>query len=71
MKEPAAYRIIIKEHLDERWNDWFNGLTVAYGSEGMTTLSGPIVDQSALHSVLAKIQALNLTLISVNQIDPE
>ena len=71
MREPTTYKITIKGHLDERWNDWFNGLTVTHESKGTTTLSGSIVDQSALHSVLAKIQALNLALISVNKIDPE
>ncbi len=71
MREPPTYRITIKGHLDERWNDGFNGLIVTHESKGTTTLSGPIVDQSALHSVLARIQALNLALISVNQVDPE
>ena len=69
MNENTVYKILVKGHLDEQWDDWFNGLKVTHENEGMTTLSGPIVDQSALHSVLAKIQALNLTLISVNQID--
>ncbi len=38
---------------------------------GEAILSGLIVDQSALHGLLAKVQQLNLTLISVKKIDPE
>ena len=51
---------------------WFEGLTIAdLGDEGCI-LSGPVVDQSALHGLLAKVRDLNLTLISVFQIeDPE
>ena len=51
---------------------WFDGLTITdLGDEGCI-LSGPVVDQSALHGLLAKVRDLNLTLISVIQIeDPE
>jgi hypothetical protein len=73
-KEPASskpghYAIRIKGLLDPRW-DWLEGLTVTHLEPGETLLSGPIVDQAALHGLIARIRDLNLTLLSVNQIDP-
>lgn len=64
--ESPIYRILIKGHLDAQWMEWFDGMTITY-IEQDTLLSGSIVDQSALQSILSKIGSLNLTLISVNQ----
>jgi len=59
--------IKIKGRLEERWKEWFEGLTFTYERDGTTTLSGPLPDQAALHSILIKIRDMNLTLISVTQ----
>ena len=61
------YQITVKGWLDPCWFEWFEGLTIANLESGETILSGPLVDQAALHSVLAKIRDLNLTLISMYQ----
>ncbi|MBC8506623.1 MAG: hypothetical protein ISR58_20240 [Anaerolineales bacterium] len=61
------YEIKLKGHLNESWADWFDGLTFTHEDDGTTTLTGKIVDQSALHGVLKKIRDLGLPLISVNQ----
>ena len=62
----SDYHIKIKGHLDTRWQDWFDGLTITLTNDGDTILSGVIVDQAALHGVLKKIGNLGLTIISVN-----
>ena len=67
MNENIHYLIKIKNQLDTRWQDWFDGLTITMTDGGNTILSGVIVDQAALHSVLKKIPDLGLTIISVNQ----
>ena len=67
MDQACVYVIRIEGHLTERWSDWFEGLEIRSDPDGRTTLSGKLVDQSALFGVLVKIQALNLTLISVNR----
>ena len=77
----GIYRIVVKGHLDEDLGYWFEGLAVAcgFGEDGtpITTLSGQIADQAALHGVLAKIRDLNLPLISVcpandvSQVEPD
>ncbi len=66
MKQQTFYHFKIKDHLDPRWQDWFDGLTFTLTDDGHTILSGIIVDQASLHGVLKKIRNLGLTLISVN-----
>ena len=67
MNNPSFYEIRVEDCISEHWSDWFEGLTIHNDPNGETVLSGPFVDQSALFGTLAKIQSLNLTLISVNR----
>jgi hypothetical protein len=69
--EPGLYEIRLKGHLDAKWADWFDGLTITRADSGETLLTGPVVDQAALHGVLRKVRDLGLPLVSVNQIDPK
>ena len=66
-----VYQIVIKGHLDSEWSEWFEGLTITMVDNGATILSGPIVDQTALHGVLIKIRDLGLPLLSLTRIDPD
>lgn len=73
LENGGVYEIKIKGHLDEHWKQWFEGMDlvkVTNGETGQecTLLTGAIVDQPALHGVLAKIRDLNLNLISVRKI---
>lgn len=63
------YEIKVKGELDPVWKEWFEGLELAHDCEGNTVLSGPIVDHTALHSILLKIRDLNLKLVSVNEVE--
>ena len=65
MDRPCFYEIRVEGLLAEQWSDWFEGLVVQADPAGETTLSGRLIDQAALFGVLAKVHALNLTLISV------
>ena len=65
------YQIVVKGHLDSEWSDWFDGLTITMVDNGETILSGPIVDQTALHGVLIKIRDLGLPLLSLTRIELE
>src|SRR6059058_773255 len=53
--EPERYEIRIKGHLDKRWADWFEGLAITLEDNGETLLTGPVVDQAALHGLLRKL----------------
>lgn len=68
--EKLSYEIKVKGELDPVWIEWFEGLSLVHDCEGNTVLTGLIVDQTALHSILLKIRDLNLKLISVNEIKP-
>ena len=69
--EPRLYEIRLKGHLDARWTDWFEGLSLTHASDGTTMLSGPVVDQAALYGVLRKVRDLGLPLVSVMEVDPK
>jgi hypothetical protein len=62
------YEIRLKGHLDDRWADWFEGLTIALEDNGDTLLTGPVIDQAALHGLLKKVRDLGLLLVSVNRV---
>lgn len=69
--KPGRYEIRIRGHLDSRWADWFEGLTLTLEDNGNTLLSGEIVDQAALHGLLRKVRDLGLPLVSVIPIEIE
>jgi hypothetical protein len=66
-----VYQIVVKGHLDSEWSEWFDGMTITLVGNGETILTGPIVDQTALHGVLIKIRDLGLPLLSLVRIEPE
>jgi hypothetical protein len=69
--EPRQYEIRLKGHLDDRWAAWFEGLTITRQDNGETRLTGPVVDQAALHGLLRKVRDLGLPLLSVMQVEPK
>jgi hypothetical protein len=66
--EPGVYEIRIKGHLEDRWAAEFEGLTITLEEDGDTLLTGPVVDQAALHGFLKKVRDLGLPLVSVSQV---
>ena len=68
--QPTIYRIRIKGQLDSQWTDWFEGLTITLEENGDTFITGPVVDQAALHGLLKKVRDLGLPLISVCTVEP-
>jgi hypothetical protein len=46
-------------------------LQVASDERGQTTIAGPVVDQAALHGLLAKVRDLGLELLEVRRSDPD
>lgn len=67
--ETAIYEIRLKGHMDREWTDWFEGLAITLEEDGNSLLSGPVIDQAALHGLLKKVRDLGLPLLSVNFVD--
>ena len=68
--QPTVYQIRIKGHLGGQWTDWFEGLGITLEENGDTLLTGPVVDQAALHGLLKKVRDLGTPLISVIRVKP-
>jgi len=66
--QQPCYEIRLKGQLDDRWANWFEGMTITLDENGNTLLSGPVADQAALHGLLKKIRDLGMPLISVNRV---
>jgi hypothetical protein len=66
--QPMAYQIRITGQLGSRWADWFEGLTITLDG-GDTLITGPVVDQAALHGLLKRVRALGMPLVSVRPVE--
>jgi hypothetical protein len=60
----TLYEIQVKGYLDARWNELFEGMTIAC-KNNVTTISGMVADQAALHGLLARVRDYGLVLISI------
>src|SRR6266566_1858864 len=67
--QPLDYQIRIKGQLGRQWTDWFGGPTLTLEDNGETLLTGPVVDQAALHGVLRKVRDLGMPLLSVSRVE--
>lgn len=68
--EPIVYQIRIKGHLGQQWADWFEGMTITREENGDTLVTGPMVDQAALHGLLRRVRDLGMPLLSVSRLTP-
>jgi hypothetical protein len=67
--QSVVYQIKIKGHLSREWIGWFEGLTITLEEGGDTLLTGPVIDQAALHGLLKKVRDLGMPLVSVSPIE--
>ncbi|HXQ39499.1 MAG TPA: hypothetical protein VN843_36210 [Anaerolineales bacterium] len=70
-EEARIYQIRIEGQLGQEWADWFDGLSITPGENGTTLLTGPVIDQSALHGLLKKVRDLGTPLVSVNRMETD
>jgi hypothetical protein len=67
--QSLVYQIRITGHLNPQWTDWFDGMSIAQEDNGDTLLTGVVVDQAALHSLLKKVRDLGMILVSINRME--
>jgi hypothetical protein len=60
------YQIRIQGHLDAQWSDWFDRMSITLTDDGDTLLTGPVIDQAALHGLLRRVRDLGIPLLAVN-----
>lgn len=65
------FEIRLQGQLDDRWSEWFEGMSISPRADGTTVLTGPMVDQAALQGLLRRVADLGLALVSVNVIAPD
>lgn len=67
------YQLKVQGELKESWSEWFIGMTIEFEIEAdgspVTTLTGPVVDQTALHGLLSRIRDLGLPLLYLTRIE--
>ena len=69
--QPQMYEIRFKGHLDVRRAQMFEGLEMVQGPDGETVLTGPVIDQAALHGILNRIRDLGVPLLSVRRLSAD
>jgi hypothetical protein len=67
-EQPMVYQIRIKGHLGQQWTEWFDGLTITLVENGDTLITGPVIDQAALHGLIKKVRDLGMPLVSVDPV---
>jgi hypothetical protein len=72
-QDPTAptYQIRLQGHLGPQWADWFEGLTIELQENGETLLTGPVVDQPALHGLIKKVRDLGMPLLAVTRVESD
>ena len=68
---PCIYHVWVRGVLNERWSGYFDNLAITPLDNEQTLMSGVMVDQAALHGLLAKIRDLGLPLLAVKRIETE
>jgi hypothetical protein len=67
--QPGWYEIRVQGSLDQRWAARFDGMALTISTDGTTVIEGSVIDQAALHGLLARLRDLGMPLISVERID--
>jgi hypothetical protein len=62
------YELRLQGRLDPRWATRLEGMSLRHLSDGTTVVRGPVVDQAALHGLLARFRDIGLPLLSVTRV---
>lgn len=68
LEQPAHYHIQVQGRLPAHWAHWFGDMEISVsGKHGcpISSFTGQVADQAALHGLLARIRDLGLPLLLV------
>ena len=71
ISDTRTYQIRVQGHLPESWSEWFGGFDIETRPDGESVLTGEVIDQTALYSLLDRIRDIGLTLNEVKRLDEE
>ena len=66
--KPQIYEIRFEGHLRPYRAQMFEGMEMVQGPGSETVLTGPVIDQAALHGILNRIRDLGVPLLSVRRL---
>ena len=66
--EPQMYEFRFEGHLSSYRAQMFEGLEMVQEPDGKTVLTGPVIDQAALHGILNRVRDLGVPLLSVRRL---
>ena len=69
--QSQLYEIRFEGHLSSYRAQMFEGLEMVQGPGGETVLTGPVIDQAALHGILGRIRDLGVPLLSVKRLSAD
>jgi len=69
--KPEVYEIRFKGHLSSYRAQMFEGLEMVQEPGGETVLTGPVIDQAALHGILSRIRDLGVPLLQVRRLSQD
>jgi hypothetical protein len=64
MRRGTSYRIVVRSELSDKYEVAFEGMQME-AKDGVTVLTGEIIDQPHLYGILDRINGLALELLSV------
>ena len=62
--------IRVRGHLEPRWSEWLDGLTLTREDDGTILIHGRVADQAALFGVIHRLRDMALPLISITHAEP-
>ncbi|NMC29442.1 MAG: hypothetical protein GYA45_05170 [Pelolinea sp.] len=62
------YQIYIQGYLSQNWSDWLQSFHIQYKDNGITILTGEVVDQAALRGLLDRLFDLGICILSFRRL---